>query len=174
VVVNITSFTYMIPMGISGAAAVLVGQAVGRNDPVEARQMGNASLVVSAAFMAASGLLLALLGGPICGLFSDDGRVVALGRALLLLVAVYQIADGLQGVAGGALRGLGDTRSAMVANLVGYWAVGLPLGWALCFPGQMGAVGFWLGITVGLFVLAAFVLGRWVQASRVPRDSLPD
>ena len=167
IVLNISSFTYMVPLGVSSATAVLVGQQMGRKSHSDARLAGWTSLGLATLIMAMSGLTLVTFSTPIVTLFTQDVQVIALSRQLLFLVAIYQVADGLQVVGAGALRGLGDTRSAMVANLLGYWVVGLPLGYWLCFSRAMGAVGLWLGLTVGLFVIAAFVLWRWVSSSRV-------
>jgi MATE family multidrug resistance protein len=165
-VINFSSFTYMIPMGLSGATAVLVGRRVGARELGEAEIVGWTSIGIGIFLMSLSGIGLALGGGFFASLFTSDAAVIELSRRLLLLVALFQIADGIQAVGGGALRGLGDTRSSMTANLVGYWGVGLPLGYALCFPGGLGVFGFWLGLTVGLFAVAAVVLGRWTWRAR--------
>jgi len=80
---------------------------------------------------------------------------------LLLVAAVFQLFDGLQVVATGALRGAGNTRIPMLANLVGYWVIGLPLGAFLCFQLKMGAVGMWLGLCLALILIGSALLGVW-------------
>jgi multidrug resistance protein, MATE family len=103
--------------------------------------------------------------GPLIKLYTSDPRVLALGPSLLWIAAAFQIFDGIQAVSTGALRGLGETRVPMVANLVGYWALGLPLGLILCFVLKWGIYGMWIGLTFSLIVIAAVVLVRWNRDS---------
>ena len=95
--------------------------------------------------------------------FTDDQAVIATGISLLLVAAVFQLFDGLQVVAAGILRGSGETRVAMVAALVGYWVIGLPVGYALCFAGGMGVQGLWIGLSVGLIVVAIALVAWWTR-----------
>jgi MATE family multidrug resistance protein len=87
--------------------------------------------------------------------------VINAGATLLLVAAVFQLFDGLQVVATGALRGAGNTRIPMLANLVGYWIIGLPLGAFLCFNMKMGAVGMWLGLCLALVLIGSALLAVW-------------
>jgi MATE family multidrug resistance protein len=103
--------------------------------------------------------------GPLIALYTSDPQVMALGRSLLGLAAIFQIFDGIQGVSTGALRGLGETRIPMLANLVGYWAFGLPLGLTLCFVAGWGIYGLWIGLLAALIVIAATLLSRWNRDS---------
>jgi MATE family multidrug resistance protein len=80
---------------------------------------------------------------------------------LLRIAGAFQLFDGLQTVTTGALRGAGETRSAMIANFIAYWVLGLPAGYALCFQAKWGVVGLWIGLSIGLFVVAAVVLYAW-------------
>jgi len=106
-------------------------------------------------------------------LFTTDAQVMAVGPGLLGLAAVFQIFDGIQIVSTGSLRGLGETRSPMVANLVGYWAFGLPLGLTLCFVFKWGIYGLWIGLTVALIVIASTLLWRWKRdTDRLVGDSV--
>jgi MATE family multidrug resistance protein len=91
---------------------------------------------------------------------------VSLGTRLLMLAAAFQIFDGIQTVATGALRGAGETRQPMFVNLGGYWFFGLPLGYALCFHAQRGVFGIWIGLTVSLIVIALYLLWLWARKSR--------
>jgi MATE family multidrug resistance protein len=90
---------------------------------------------------------------------------MAVGPGLLGLAAAFQIFDGIQIVSTGALRGMGETRTPMVANLVGYWLLGLPLGFALCFQLKWGIYGLWIGLTLALMVIASTLLLRWKRDS---------
>ena len=92
--------------------------------------------------------------------------MLAVGPALLVIVATFEIFDAIQIISTGSLRGLGETRAPMWANLVGYWALGLPLGFSLCFGLNWGIYGLWLGLTLALIVIALALLARWRRDSR--------
>jgi MATE family multidrug resistance protein len=161
IVLNVVSFFFMIPLGLSSAAAVRVGQAIGRGDPLGARLAGWSALGLSMA--AASGIALTFVAAPtwLLRLFTDDGGVVALGVTLLLICAVFQPFDGLQAVTTGVLRGTGDTRTPMWFNLAGHWGIGLPVAYLLCFPLEWGVVGLWVGLTFSLILIGCALLARW-------------
>jgi MATE family multidrug resistance protein len=103
--------------------------------------------------------------GLLVALYTRDSQVMALGRRLLWVVAAFEIFDGIQTVSTGALRGLGETRIPMLANLVGYWVLGLPLGLTLCFVLRWGVYGLWIGLLAALIVIAATLLARWQRDS---------
>jgi MATE family multidrug resistance protein len=161
IALNCAAFTYMVPLGISSAAAVRVGQQLGRRDPQGAQQAGWSAIVVGAAFMACAGLLFVSIPGLIARLFSPDPRVIQVGATLLIVAAAFQLFDGLQTVATGALRGAGDTRTPMLANLLAYWLVGIPLGYVLAFRVGWGALGIWIGLCAGLMIIGSALLWIW-------------
>ena len=99
-------------------------------------------------------------------IYTQDETVVAIGCRLLLLAAAFQIFDGIQTVATGALRGVGETRRPMFVNFAGYWCFGLPLGYALCFHGQHGVLGIWIGLTISLIGIAIYLLWHWAGIGR--------
>lgn len=166
VVLQIASFTFMVPLGISSAGAVRVGYAVGRGDGAGARLAGWSAVTLAVAFMAASAVTLVLAAGPILSVFRLDPEVTALARTLLLCAAFFQLFDGAQVSLAGVLRGLGDTVSSMVANVAAHWGVGLPLGYALAFSVGLGAVGLWVGLATGLAVTAVALTFAWHRRSR--------
>jgi MATE family multidrug resistance protein len=98
---------------------------------------------------------------------------MAVGPGLLGLAAAFQIFDGIQTVSTGALRGLGETRVPMLANLVGYWALGLPLGLTLCFVLRWGIYGLWIGLLLALFVIASTLLLRWRRDANKLSEMMP-
>lgn len=166
VVLQIASFTFMVPLGLSAAGTVRVGQSLGRGALVESRRAGWAAVLLGAAFMLASGLTLLLAWRPLLGLFSLDPEVLTLAHALLFCAALFQLFDGLQVTLSGALRGLGDTLSPMVANLIGHWLIGLPVGCLFAFVLRRGAVGMWIGLATGLAAVALGLIGFWHRRSR--------
>jgi MATE family multidrug resistance protein len=160
VAINLASLTFMVPLGVSDAASVLVGHAVGRGDSVGSRGAAWAALTCGASFMTMTGLIFLTLPEPLARLYSHDPDVIAVAVLLIRVAGVFQVFDGLQAVAGGILRGLGQTRVAMTGNLLGYWAVGLPVSYYLCFVAGWGPVGLWWGLVLGLGLVAAFLLTR--------------
>ena len=161
IALNVASFTYMVPLGICSAAAVRVGHAMGAHDAHAAARAGWMALFFGALFMSCSGLVLFLFARPIARMYTPEPDVISAGATLLLVAAVFQLFDGLQVVATGALRGAGNTRIAMLANLIGYWVIGLPLGAFLCFKLKMGAVGMWVGLCLALVLIGSALLGVW-------------
>jgi MATE family multidrug resistance protein len=169
IALNVISTTFMVPLGISSAAAVRVGQACGRKDPRGASTAGSAALLLSATFMSAAGLVLWLAPQSIVRIYIRDAAVVSLGGLLLRIAAVFELFDGLQVTATGALRGLGDTRTPMLTHLLGYWAIGLPTAYVLCFPLRWGAPGIWVGLSAALVLIGAALALVWRRAvGRMP------
>ena len=161
IVLNLAGLTFMVPLGVSAAGAVRVGQALGRADPAGARRAGWVALGLGASFMGVAAVAFILLPRLIMAAFTTDGDVVGIGVRLLLVAAVFQLFDGLQVVATGNLRGLGDTRTPMVSNLLGHWGLGLPVGYALCFWWGWGVVGLWVGLSIGLIVAGLVLVPVW-------------
>jgi MATE family multidrug resistance protein len=166
IALNYASLTYMVPLGISAAAAVSVGHAVGAGDGARARRAGWLALGLGTSFMLLAAVVFLTAPVPLIALYTRDPAVMAVGPGLLALAAAFQIFDGIQTVSTGALRGLGETRIPMLANLIGYWALGLPLGLTLCFALRWGIYGLWIGLLAALIVIASLLLARWRYASR--------
>lgn len=160
VALNIASFTFMVPMGIAAAVAVLVGHAVGRGDAPEARRTATAALVSGVGFMALMAILLLVTPGVIARVYTTDATVVAIAVVLIPLAGFFQVFDGMQVVCGGILRGLGDTHSPLVANIIGFWVLGLPLGVWLGMRLGYGPAGLWWGLVAGLAVVGVGLLVR--------------
>jgi MATE family multidrug resistance protein len=150
----------MVPLGISGAAAVLVGQAVGRGDPVGARRAARAALACGAVFMATTALVMLAIPEELARIYSREASVVALAAALLPIAGTFQVFDGLQVVSLGILRGLADTRGPFLIALLGFWLLGFPVSLVLAFQRGLGAPGLWWGLVVGLAAVAILLLAR--------------
>ena len=161
IALNCAAFTFMVPYGISSAAAVRVGQQLGRCDPAGARRAGWSAIILGAGFMACAGLVFVFIPKVIARVFSPDPAVVRVGATLLLVAAAFQLFDGVQVVTTGALRGAGDTKTPMFANFVAYWLIGIPLGYLLCFRLGWGALGVWIGLCTGLTIVGSALLISW-------------
>lgn len=160
VALNLASLTFMVPLGVSGAAAVLVGHAVGRGDAGAARRAAAAALTCGVGFMAVSALVMLTLPQVLAGAYTADPAVAALAATLIPIAGVFQVFDGTQVVAIGILRGVADTRTPMLVNILGYWLVGLPVSAALGFWLDGGPRGLWWGLTVGLTLVAVVLVWR--------------
>ncbi len=163
IALHMAAFTFMVPFGVASAGAVSVGQAVGRRDPRAAWRAGWTALLIGAGFMSAAAAVFLIAPRRLVGAFTHDPAVVEVGASLLFVAAVFQLFDGLQGVATGILRGLGDTRTAMLWNLAGHWGLGLPLGYTLCFGLGFGVTGLWWGLSAGLMVCGIALVIVWAQ-----------
>ncbi len=161
VTMTIVTTTFMVPLGISSAAAVRVGHAIGRRDPAGASRSGWTALGLGATVMAASALALLIVPQAIARLFTPDPAIIAAAVPLLRVAAFFQLFDGLQVTATGALRGAGDTTTPMLCHFGGYWFIGLPLGVLLGFRESLGAMGLWMGLSVGLILIGIVLLGFW-------------
>ena len=166
IVLNMAGLTFMIPLGVSAAAAVRVGHAVGARQPDAAARAGWVAIGGVVVVMSTTALIFLLAPRPLLGLFTSEAPVIATGVSLLAVAAMFQIFDGVQVTATGALRGLGDTHTAMVWNLIGHWGVGLPLGWWLCFRGGWGVAGLWVGLSTGLIIVGVVLVRTWARRQR--------
>jgi MATE family, multidrug efflux pump len=166
IALNTVAFTYMVPLGISSAAAVRVGQALGRRDPVGARNAGNTAIILGASFMACMSAVLLIFPHYIARFYTADETVIHSATILLMAGAAFQLFDGIQTVATGSLRGTGDTRTPMLCHFTAYWLLGLPLGAYLCFHKHWGALGLWIGLSLSLILIGLLLLGFWRRRSR--------
>lgn len=162
----VATFTYMVPLGISSAAAVRVGHALGRRDPRGASRAGWTALALGAGFMSCTAAAFWLAPHRIVHIYTRDPVVIGAASRLLFVAAFFQLFDGLQTVATGALRGAGDTRTPMICSSGFYWLVGLPLGAYLCFQLGWGAVGLWTGLCIALILIGSTLLYVWSRRER--------
>ena len=161
IALNIASVVFMVPLGISAAAAVLVGQHIGARDPAGAHRAGWAAILVALTFMGSSAVAFIIAPAGFIRLYTREVAVIAIGSQLLGVAAAFQLFDGLQVTTTGALRGLGETRVPMLISLIGYWVSGLPLGWWLCFKAGYGVTGLWLGLAASLCLVGTGLLCLW-------------
>jgi MATE family multidrug resistance protein len=166
IALNTVALTYMVPLGISSAAAVRVGQAIGRKDPVAAQDAGGTTIFLGAAFMTLAGIILLVFPRWIALMYTPDETLIRSTSFLLAAGAAFQLFDGIQTVATGALRGVGDTRTPMFCHFTGYWVIGLPLGAWLCFRKGWGAFGIWSGLSLALILIGIVLLVVWRRTSQ--------
>jgi MATE family multidrug resistance protein len=166
IALNMAGVAFMVPLGMGSAGAVRVGHAVGAREPARAAASGWTAIVLGTGFMVASGLAFVLMPRQLIQLFSDDPDVLRVGTSLLVLGAVFQLFDGIQGVITGTLRGLGDTRTPMITNLAAHWLLGLPVSYTLCFILGWGVYGLWVGLSLGLIVTGITLFWVWTVRLR--------
>lgn len=160
IALNLASLTFMVPMGVGMGAAVVVGRAVGAQDPMRLRAAAGAALGLGAGFMIFTAAMFLALPHFLASLYSIDQAVVAFAAMLLPIAGIFQVFDGLQTVAAGILRGLGDTTAPMVINLVGFAGVGISASLLLAYKTSLGPVGLWWGLVFGLAAVATILLLR--------------
>jgi len=166
IVLTTVSTTFMMPLGVSSAAAVRVGFALGKGDRQAAARAGWTALSLGAAVMSAAAIVLLTIPEWIARLFTPEAAVIATAATMLRVAAFFQLFDGLQIVVTGSLRGSGDTRTPMVCHLIGYWVIGLPLGAMLCFGRGLGAPGLWMGLSAGLILIGLVLTAFWWRTAR--------
>ncbi len=161
IVLKIISFTFMIPLGLSSAGAVRVGQEIGRKSPRTAATAGWTAMIIGAGFMSFCGIILLVFPVETLSIFTSENEVIIAAVSLVLVAALFQLFDGVQVTAIGVLRGLGDTKTAMYASLICHWGFGVPIAYLLCFRYGWGLTGLWAGLCAGLISVAVVLLYVW-------------
>jgi MATE family multidrug resistance protein len=177
IAITCAALTFMFGLGIGTAVCIRVGHAYGAGQFVRMRRIGFGGIGLGAGIMSLFGIVMMVAGEPIAAVFVASPTVVALTAKLLLVAAVFQIADGIQVVSISALRGLGDVRVPALIAVLAYWVLAVPLGAALAFPGKHGAVGMWIGLASGLGAAACGLSWRFHlqtgKAAGTPRIAKP-
>ena len=171
IALNLSSFTFSVAVGVGAATSVRVGHAIGAGDLALARRRGVIGLGMGVSVMATCAIVLVVAPSVIARVFTDDASVIAATIPLLQIASVFQLSDGAQAIAAGALRGLGDTRATLVGNVIGHYGIGLPISLALGFGAGMGAPGLWWGLSAGLTGTALYLVLRFLAATRTPGRS---
>ncbi len=165
IALNMASLTFMVPLGIAGAASAVVGRAIGRGDMPAARRDAIAAIICGTGFMCISAAVFLLAPEWLATRYTHEQATVAVAVALIPLAGMFQVFDGLQAVTGGVLRGTGDTRVPALLHLVSFWGVGVPLGAYLGFRTPLRERGLWIGLVAGL--AAAALLQSWRARQRL-------
>jgi len=174
IALQIAAILFMVPFGVGMAATVRVGHAVGRGDAPAVKRAGSVATSLGIIFMSAMTLVVILGRFAIARFFFGEatesaGGVIELAATLLLVGATFFVADGIQTVAAGALRGMNDTRIPLLFAVISYWLIGFPAAYGLAFRMELGAVGVWIGLSCGTAVYAVLLILRFRRlADRVP------
>lgn len=172
IVMQLASLSFMVPLGLSNVATTRVALAYGRRNAEDLRRAAYATIILAVGFSGAAALVFLAVPNPLISVFlnaarEDTAAVVALAIPYLFLAALFQLVDGTQAVAAGALRGMQDTRVPMVIAIISYWIVGLGSGYVLAFPLGLGGEGVWVGLALGLAVAAVLLTARFVMRDRL-------
>ena len=171
IALEVAALTFMMHVGISSAATIRVARFDGQRDRLALRQAAKVAVVISFGVAILSVLLFVSVPEPIVALFLDlskpeSAAIVAYGSVLLMVAGLFQLADGMQVMALGLLRGVQDTRVPMWLAAVSYWLIGIPCSYVLAFPLGYGGVGLWFGLVIGLFCAAASLMWRFWRLAR--------
>lgn len=166
IALNYSGLVFMLPLGLGMALTVVVGQAVGRGDPVGARRIGFTGFALCGAIAAVSALTTLIFAAQITAVYTDDPALSALTITLFRIAALLQLGDGLQVAAAFALRGMKDTRIPMILNGLNYWGIGFVMSYGLGIVLGWGASGIWLGLATALCTASVLLIGRFHQVTR--------
>jgi MATE family multidrug resistance protein len=179
IAIQLASMTFMVHIGFSQAATVRAGRALGRRDEASLRRGGITAIGMSAFFAVVTSIVFLAMPETLVSLFIDPDEparvtLLRIGASLIMVAALFQLVDGLQVLALGLLRGVQDTTVPMVMATFSYWIIGLPVSYILAFWFDLGGVGLWLGLVIGLAVAAVLLLARfWGRSVKItPQDAL--
>ncbi len=166
IAINFAATMFMIPLALSSAITVRVGHELGAGDPQRARYAGRFGIIVCAGFMSCSALFLLVFRDAVVGMYTDDPIVTGIAISLLLMAAIFQVADGVQIGAAGALRGYKDTRIPMLINTFAYWMLAFPLAYLAAVTWELPPNYIWGGFVLGLSVAALMLTQRFLRISK--------
>lgn len=166
IALNLASISFMVAMGISSAATIRVSTAVGRKDIHGIRLAGFSAAILCAGFMASAGMVFTLFRFVLPTLYVSEKEVIDISAGLLVIVAFFQVSDGIQSIGLGILRGITDMKIPTLITLAAYWLIGLPSGYVMAFNLDMGIYGVWYGLLISLTASGLFMMLRFNSKSR--------
>ena len=161
IAIGLASITFMVLTGISAAGTIMIGYSLGAKDREGMRIAGNTVLILCVAFEMVFACIFFAFHGLLPLLYTDHVGVITLASTMLIMAAFFQISDGLQAVAAGALRGMQDVKFPAVIAFISYWLVMIPSSYILAFPMHLGLQGIWIGFIIGLSLAAVLQLIRF-------------
>ena len=168
IAINLASISFMGVLGISQAASIRVGNAMGEQSVSKIRKAGFTAIVLGAAIMSLAGLTFVLLNKFLPSLYIDDEAVISIASRLIIIAAIFQLSDGIQAVGIGVLRGLTDVKGPTIITFIAYWIISLPIAYLLAFNFNLGVDGVWIGLLIGLTVSAFLLTLRFNYKSKHP------
>jgi MATE family multidrug resistance protein len=165
IAINLASVSYMAATGISSAATIRVGNQLGQKDYHTMREVSFTSYQMALIFMGFCALAFVVFRTQLAGLYIDNPEVIHLAAQLLIMAGLFQLSDGAQVIGLGSLRGITDVKVPTIITLIAYWGLGLPIGYILGFRLEMGALGIWTGLLLGLTIAAIWLFYRFNKLS---------
>lgn len=165
IAINLASVSYMVASGVAAATTVRVANQLGRKDFRTLREAGKVSFFISAAIMIAFGLVFLIGRNTLPLMYIQEYEVVSIASTLLVIAVMFQLSDGLQAVALGALRGMQDVKIPTIITLLAYWAVAIPFGYVFGVRGNLGVEGIWYGLAIGLSISAVLLIWRFLKVT---------
>ena len=166
IAINLASITFMAVLGISQAASIRVGNAMGEQNIAKVRKAGFTAIALGAGIMSLAGIIFILLHNYLPTLYIDDKAVISIASRLIIIAALFQLSDGTQAVGIGVLRGLTDVKGPTIITFVAYWIISLPIAYLLAFNFKLGVDGVWIGLLIGLTVSAILLTVRFNHKSK--------
>ncbi len=166
IAINLASISYMVVLGISSAATVRVGNALGRKDILNVKKAGYSAILLSMIFMFSMGIIFIVFNNYLPTLYISNILVINVASTLLIIAALFQLSDGIQAVGIGILKGLTDVKLPMLITLIAYWFIALPSGYYLAFILDLGIIGIWLGLLIGLTSAAGLFVFRFYKFTK--------
>lgn len=166
ITISLASMTFLVTIGVGIAASIRVGFEMGRQDPAQARFAGFTAIQIGGAYMALCALMFLALRWQLPRIYVSDVDVIELAAGLFIIVAAFQVFDGIQAVSIGALRGMSDTQTPSVIAFFAYWVLGLPFGYFLAFHAGVGPIGIWIGLLVALIFASVLLTIRFHVLSK--------
>ena len=166
IAINLASISFMAVLGISAAGGIRVGNAIGKKDIAEVRRAGFTAIILGASVMFTAGVIFITFKNFLPTLYIDDSEVIRIASSLLIIAALFQISDGIQGVGIGVLRGLTDVKIPTLITFIAYWIIALPIAYLLGFTFNFGVEGVWVGLLLGLTASAIMLTIRFNLKSK--------
>lgn len=166
IAINLASISFMGVLGVSQAASIRVGNAMGEKNILSIRRAGFTGILLGASIMGIAGLIFIIFNNILPTLYISDQNVISIASQLIIIAALFQLSDGTQAVGIGILRGLTDVKGPTIITFVAYWVISLPVGYLLGFPLGLGVNGVWIGLLIGLTVSAIFLTNRFNYKSK--------
>ncbi|MBK7981974.1 MAG: MATE family efflux transporter [Ignavibacteriae bacterium] len=163
IAINLATISYMVVLGISAAATIRVGNALGRKNYINLKKAGFTAILLGMSFMGLSGLIFILFHNILPTYYINDQKVIAAASTLIIIAAFFQLSDGVQAVGMGVLKGIADVKIPMIITLVSYWVIGLPSGYFFAFILNYDIIGIWIGLSLGLTAAAVLFVWRFYR-----------